>query len=315
MNKDTLSRYRLLERIGAGGMGEVWKAHDARLDRIVAVKMLLRGALGPLSNDTGRERFRREALTLSRLSHAGIATVFDFDSEGDHEFLVMEFVPGGTLESRLREGPLPLEQIQSLGAAVADALEDAHRHGVLHRDLKPGNVALTTEGRPKILDFGLALLLAGDAVTGRLTQAGTVMGSLAYMAPEQLAGEEEDPRTDVYALGVTLFELATGQRPFTQDRPQALMFAIVNTPAPSLRTLRPEATADFDRLIASCLEKDRARRPASAAAVAEALRRLPANGSSEGLRPARRGARSAVSPSCRFATSRRIRRRNTSPTA
>jgi eukaryotic-like serine/threonine-protein kinase len=125
----------------------------------------------------------------------------------------MEFVPGGTLESRLREGPLPLVQIQLLGAAVADALEDAHRHGVLHRDLKPGNVALTTDGRPKILDFGLALLLSGDAVTGRLTQAGTVMGSLAYMAPEQLAGEEEDRRTDVYALGVTLFELATGQRP------------------------------------------------------------------------------------------------------
>ena len=183
MNTDTLSRYRLLERIGAGGMGEVWKAHDARLDRVVAVKILLRGAVGALGNDTGPERFRREALTLSRLSHAGIATVFDFDSEGEHEFLVMEFVPGGTLESRLREGPLPLVQIQSLGAAIADALEYAHRHSVLHRDLKPGNVALTTEGQPKILDFGLALLLSGDAETGRLTQAGTVMGSLAYMAP------------------------------------------------------------------------------------------------------------------------------------
>src|SRR4029079_10027243 len=277
MNKDTPGRYRLLERIGAGGMGEVWKAHDGRLDRIVAVKRLLRSTL---SNDAGRERFRREALTLSRLSHAGIATVFDFDSEGDHQLLVMEFVPGGTLESRLREGPLPLVQLQSLGAAVADALEYAPCHGVLHRDLKPGNVALTTEGQPKILDFGLALLLTGDAETGRLTQAGTVMGSLAYMAPEQLAGEEEDSRTDVYALGVTLFELATGQRPFPQERPQALMFAIVNTPAPSLRTLPPEASVDFDCLIASCLEKDRARRPASAAAVADALRRLTAAGSS-----------------------------------
>src|SRR5262245_58176699 len=182
-----------------------------------------------------------------------------------------------TLESRLREGPLPLEQIQSLGAEVADALEDAHRHGVLHRDLKPGNIALTTDGRAKILDFGLALFLSGDAVTGRLTQAGTVMGSLAYMAPEQLAGEEEDPRTDVYALGVTLFELATGQRPFAQARPQAMMFAIINTPAPSVRSFRPDTTADFDRLIASCLEKERGRRPASAAAVAEALRRLTAH--------------------------------------
>src|SRR4030095_13308577 len=135
----------------------------------------LRGGLGTLRNDTGRERFRREALTLSRLSHPGIAMVFDFDSEGDHDILVMEFVPGGTLESRLREGPLPLVQVQSLGAAVADALEDAHRHGVLHRDLKPGNVALTTDGRPKILDFGLALLQGGDAVTGRVNHAGTVI--------------------------------------------------------------------------------------------------------------------------------------------
>src|SRR5262249_44842338 len=146
-------------------------------------------------------------------------------------FLVMEFVAGGTLESPLREGPLPLVQIQSLGAEGAHALEDAHRHGGLHRDLKPGNIALATDWRAQNLDFGLALLLSGDAVTGRLTQAGTVMGSLAYMAPEQLAGEEEDPRTDVYALGVTLFELATGQRPFAQARPQAMMFAIINTPA------------------------------------------------------------------------------------
>jgi hypothetical protein len=157
MNKDILGRYRLLERIGAGGMGEVWKAHDGRLDRIVAVKMLLRGALGSLNDDAGRERFRREAHTLSQLSHAGIATVFDFDADSDNEFLVMEFVPGGTLESRLRESPRPLVEIQSLGAAIADALEYAHRHSVLHRDLKAENVALTTEGQPKILDFGLAL--------------------------------------------------------------------------------------------------------------------------------------------------------------
>ena len=269
---ETLGRYRLVERIGAGGMGEVWKAHDARLDRVVAIKMLLRGALG---DEGGRERFRREATALSRLSHAGIATIFDFDSEQEHDFLVMEFVAGGTLEARLQAGALPLEEVRSIGAAVADALEDAHRQGVLHRDLKPGNVALTVDGKPKILDFGLALLLSGEAMTGRLTQAGTVMGSLAYMAPEQLAGEPEDPRTDLYGLGVTLFELASGQRPFTQERPQALMFAVINTPAPSVRSLRPAVSEDLDRLIASCLEKDRSHRPPSAAAVAEALRSLP----------------------------------------
>jgi eukaryotic-like serine/threonine-protein kinase len=267
-----ISRYRLLERIGAGGMGEVWKAHDARLDRTVAIKLLLRGALG---DESGRERFRREALTLSRLSHPGIATIFDFDSEADHDFLVMELVSGGTLDSRLRQGALPLDEVRLLGAAIADALEDAHKQGVLHRDLKPGNVALTADGRPKILDFGLAVLLSGDAMTGRLTQAGTVMGSLPYMAPEQLVGESDDPRSDIYALGVMLFELATGQRPFGGDRPQALMFAIINTPAPTVRSRRPAVPVDFDRLIGSCLEKDRARRPASAAVVAEALRRLP----------------------------------------
>lgn len=285
---DTFGRYRLVERIGAGGMGEVWKAHDARLDRTVAVKMLL-GA-GRV-DEANLERFRREALTLSRLSHSGIATVFDFDSFGEHDALVMEYVPGGTLEARLRSGPLPLDDVRVIGAAMADALEDAHRQGVLHRDLKPGNVALTADGRPKILDFGLALLISGDAMTGRLTQAGTVMGSLAYMAPEQLVGEPEDPRTDIYALGVTLFELATGERPFVQDRPQALLFAIVNTPAPSVRSLRPDASIELDRLITACLEKDRARRPAAAAGVAAALR----NGSEvRSAAPATRAARDAI---------------------
>jgi eukaryotic-like serine/threonine-protein kinase len=268
----TLGRYRLLERIGAGGMGEVWKAHDARLDRTVAVKMLLQGVI---PDATAFDRFRREAMSLSRLSHSGIATIYDFDSSDGRDFLVMEFVPGGTLESRLLQGPLPLTEVRAIGAAIADALEDAHRQGVLHRDIKPGNVALTSEGRPKILDFGLALLTSGEAMTGRLTQAGTVMGSLAYMAPEQLLGEEDDVRTDIYALGVTLFELATGQRPFTQDRPQALLFAVVNTTAPALALLLPEAPVELARLIASCLEKERERRPQSAAVIAEALRHVP----------------------------------------
>ncbi len=267
----TLGRYRLLERIGAGGMGEVWKAQDARLDRTVAIKMLLQGAIADASTF---DRFRREAMSLSRLSHSGIATIYDFDSADGRDFLVMEFVAGGTLETRLQSGPLPLDDVRSIGAAIADALEDAHRQGVLHRDMKPGNVALTTDGRPKILDFGLALLTSGDAMTGRLTQTGTVMGSLAYMAPEQLLGEDNDRRTDIYALGVTLFELSTGQRPFAQERPQALLFAVVNTIAPSVRSLRPDAPVEFERLVASCLEKDRERRPQSAAVVAEALRHV-----------------------------------------
>jgi serine/threonine protein kinase len=213
-----LGRYRLLEPIGAGGMGEVWKAHDDNLDRDVAVKMLLRGTLG---HATRRERFRREALVLSRLSHPGVATIFDFDVQQGYDFLVMEYVAGGTLESRIRSGPLPIDDILTIGAAIADALDNAHRHGILHRDLKPGNVVMTADGHPKILDFGLAVLLSGGNDIGRMTQPGMIVGSLPYMAPEQLFGEADDARTDIYALGVLLFEMITGNRPFVKDRPES----------------------------------------------------------------------------------------------
>ncbi len=250
-------------------MGEVWKAHDTNLDREVAIKILLRGALG---DATSRERFRREALVLSRLSHPGVATIFDFDQQDGCDFLVMEYVPGGTLESRLATGPLPLDEILTLGAAIAEALDNAHRSGFLHRDLKPGNVVLTVDGRPKILDFGIALLLSSGQATGRITRTGAVVGSLPYMAPEQLFGESVDARTDVYALGVMLFEMVTGQRPFAKERPEALMFAIANNAAPSLRSFRPDAPAALDQLLGACLSKEAAHRPASAAAVGTALR-------------------------------------------
>src|SRR5690349_15435640 len=176
---NVLGRYRLLERIGEGGMGEVWKAHDDNLDRDVAIKMLQRETLG---NATSRERFRREALALSRLSHPGVATIFDFDSRDGCEFLVMEYVAGGTLETRLADGPLPIDSVARIGAAIADALEHAHSQGILHRDLKPGNVVLSADGYPKILDFGLALLLADAKSVGRMTEPGVIIGSLAYMA-------------------------------------------------------------------------------------------------------------------------------------
>ena len=263
-----LGRYRLLERIGAGGMGEVWKAHDDNLDRDVAIKLLLRGTLG---NATTRERFRREALVLSRLSHPGVATIFDFDTRDGCEFLVMEYVAGGTLQSRLAAGPMPVDDVLQLGAAIAEALDNAHRRGFLHRDLKPGNIALTADGQPKILDFGIALLLA-DKAAGRITQAGMVLGSLPYMSPEQLMGEECDARTDIYALGVMLFEMLTGQRPFAMERAEALMFAIMSSAAPSVLVLRPDAPEALERLIAECLRKDPAQRPLSAAHISQVLR-------------------------------------------
>jgi serine/threonine-protein kinase len=265
-----LGRYRLVECIGEGGMGEVWTAHDVNLDRVVAIKML-RGAL---DDATARERFRREARVLSRLSHPGIATVFDFAPQDGADLLVMEYVSGGTLEARLGAGRLPLNTALDLGAAIADALDNAHRHGVLHRDLKPGNVMLTDDGQPKLLDFGLAVLIAGGKATGRMTHSGTIVGSLPYMAPEQLFGEADDVRTDVYALGATLFEMVTGQRPFIKSRPEALMFAIINNAAPTARSMRPDVPDDLDRLLGQCLDKNPARRPASAAVMAEALRRI-----------------------------------------
>ena len=267
----TLSHYRILEPLGAGGMGEVYKGRDLHLDRDVAVKVLLRGSL---ADPTARERFRREAHVLSRLSHPGVATIFDFDTQDAVDFLVMEYVPGGTLQSRLREGPLGLDDVVRLGTEIGDALEAAHRLGFLHRDLKPGNVVLTASGTPKILDFGLAGLLHATHTATELTQTGAVFGSLPYMAPEQLRGEPGDSRTDVYAFGAMLYEMATGRRPFDKSRPEALMFEILHAATRPVRSLRPEASLELDRLIESCLSKDPSLRPASAGAVSQALRNI-----------------------------------------
>jgi serine/threonine-protein kinase len=264
-----LGRYRLIERIGEGGMGQVWKAHDDNLDREVALKLLLRGTL---EHATRRERFRREALVLSRLSHTGVATIFDFDAQDGYDFLVMEYVPGGSIESRLAQGPLPISDVLTLGSKIADALDNAHRQGILHRDLKPGNIVLTRDGDPKILDFGLAILLSAGASTGRMTTPGMIVGSLPYMAPEQLFGQADDARTDIYALGAMLFEMTTGKRPFIKDRPESLMFAIINQAAPSARSIRSETPEALDRLIDECLRKEPTRRPATASEVSRILR-------------------------------------------
>jgi len=262
-----LGRYRLVSCIGEGGMGQVWKAHDANLDREVAIKLLLRGSL---NDTTTRERFRREALVLSRLSHAGVATIFDFDTRDGRDFLVMEYVPGGTLETRLSVGAMSMDEVLDLGIALCSALDNAHRSGFLHRDLKPANVALTSQGQPKILDFGLARLLSNAGA--HLTQTGMVMGSVPYMAPEQLLGEPDDARTDVFALGVMLFEMATGQRPLVKERTEALMFAIINTAAPSARSLRADIPIALDALLADCLRKAPDQRPTSAEVVGNILR-------------------------------------------
>jgi serine/threonine protein kinase/tetratricopeptide (TPR) repeat protein len=266
----TLSHYRIIEPLGAGGMGEVYRAHDLHLDRDVAVKVILRGSP---ADATARERFRREAHVLSRLSHPGVATIFDFDSQDGIDFLVMEYVPGGTLQSRLQKGPLDLDDVTRIGAEICDALADAHRRGFLHRDLKPGNIVLTSVGTPKLLDFGLAGLINQSSAT-ELTQPGTIIGSLSYMAPEQLRGDADDSRTDIYAFGAVLYEMATGRRPFDKERPEALMFEILHGAPQPARSLRAEIPDELDRLIEACLSKDAASRPVSAQAVSQILRRV-----------------------------------------
>jgi len=263
----TLGRYRLLDRLGAGGMGEVWRAHDANLDREVAIKLLAPGAL---SDADTQARFRREALALSRLSHSGIATVFDFDAQEGTPYLVMELVTGGSLETRIAGGPMPFDEVRRIGAAIADALQNAHQNDIVHRDLKPGNVVLTPAGQPKILDFGIATLL-GDAGS-KLTRTGTILGSLPYMSPEQLTGDADSPGTDIYALGVLLFEMLTGRRPFVKERAEALMFEIFGSAPPPVQSLRADVPDDLARLVMACLSKEPSARPDSAAAVSAALR-------------------------------------------
>ncbi len=267
----TLSHYRILEALGAGGMGEVYRAHDEHLDRDVAVKVLLKGAL---VDPTSRDRFRREAHALSRLSHPGVATIFDFDTQDDVDFLVMEFVPGGTLEARLRAGRLEVDEVLRLGADVAAALADAHARGILHRDLKPGNIVLTASGTPKLLDFGLAALLHSPHTHQALTREGETFGSLPYMAPEQIRGEASDARTDVWALGVLLYEMLAGRRPFDQGQPAPLMHEILGGMPPSLRALRPDVPPALERLVMSCLTRSAGLRPGSAGAVGLELRSI-----------------------------------------
>jgi eukaryotic-like serine/threonine-protein kinase len=213
-----VSHYRIEEQIGAGGMGVVYRAHDDELQRSVALKVLPPGLL---AEESARRRFRKEALALAKLNHSNIATVHEFGNEQDLDFLVTEYIAGETLDQKLASGPLAEKEVVRLGSQLAQGLEAAHAEGIVHRDLKPGNLRITPDGRLKILDFGLAQLLpkAGEAdAAATLTQTQVLVGTLPYMAPEQLRGEENDERSDIWAAGAVLYEMATGRRAFSGDQ-------------------------------------------------------------------------------------------------
>jgi serine/threonine protein kinase len=255
----TLSHYRILEKLGAGGMGEVYRARDEKLGRDVALKVLPAGLLG---QEQARSRFHKEAQALSRLSHPHIATLYDFDSEEGTDFLVMEPVEGKTLVEVLSAGPLPEKEVARLGSQLARGLQAAHEHGVIHRDLKPGNLALTADGLLKILDFGLARLSqyagpgAGEATASTDTAVGRVAGTPAYMAPEQLLGKGVDARTDVYGAGACLYEMATGRRPFGSKSGVELTDAVLHEVPTSPKTASGGVSPGLESVILKCLDKD-----------------------------------------------------------
>ncbi|MBI4161216.1 MAG: serine/threonine protein kinase, partial [Acidobacteria bacterium] len=276
MEGRTLSHYRILEKIGKGGMGEVYRGHDERLDRDVAIKVL---PAGTLSDEAARKRFRKEALALSRFNHPNIGTVHDFDTQEGVDFLVMEYVPGITLDEKLATGVLSEKEIAKLGIQLTEGLAAAHDQGVIHRDLKPGNLRVTPDGRLKILDFGLATLrrpVSETATTQSLSETEAAAGTLPYAAPEQLRGEKADPRTDIYGVGVVLYEMATGRRPFREELATPLADAILHQPPVPPRAVNARVSPDLERTILKCLDKAPENRYQSVKELGVDLRRLGA---------------------------------------
>src|SRR5712692_9676068 len=245
-----LGPYEIVAPLGAGGMGEVWRGRDTRLDRSVAIKVISREFA---------ERFEREAKSISALNHPHICTLYDVGEN----YLVMELLEGESLADRLTKGPLPLEQVLRYGIEIADALDKAHRAGIVHRDLKPGNIMITKSGA-KLLDFGLAkggappTSAAFDATENKpLTAEGTIVGTFQYMAPEQLEGEQADARTDIFAFGAVLYEMATGKRAFEGKSKTSLIAAIVSGEPKPMSQIQPLTPASFENIVRKCIAKNR----------------------------------------------------------
>jgi serine/threonine protein kinase len=282
-----LGPYEIVSPLGAGGMGEVYRARDTRLERTVAIKVL---SSHLSASPEVRQRFEREAKTISQLSHPHICALHDVGREGETEYLVMEYLEGETLADRLLKGPLPLEQTLRYGVQIADALDKAHRQGIVHRDLKPGNVMLTKSG-VKLLDFGLAKAIAPTSqqpsltafpTQHALTQEGTILGTFQYMAPEQLEGKEADARTDIFAFGCVLYEMATGKKAFSGSTQASLISSILRDEPQPISQVQPMSPPALDHVVKKSLAKDPEDRWQNAADLGGELKWIAEGGSQTG---------------------------------
>ncbi|HYI12592.1 MAG TPA: protein kinase [Thermoanaerobaculia bacterium] len=282
----SLGHYRIVDSLGQGGMGEVYRANDPRLGRDVAVKVLSRELI---ADADAAARFLREARAVASLSHANILSIFDFGTENGVTYAVMELLEGETLRDRVRRGALPWREAAELAAGVADGLAAAHAKGIIHRDLKPENLFITLDGRVKILDFGLAHTAADGGRSGSIatdSTSGMIVGTIGYMAPEQLRAQKVEPASDLFALGCVLYEVLTGDRPFARESTIETSMAILREPAPTLS--KRSFPADLSAIVSTCLEKEISARYASASDLALALRDALSGSGRTRKEPARR---------------------------